>query len=199
MIAVKKILLSLLVLLCFNLFLSPAKVHAVGASLLLSPATFSSAVGDTFAVDILIDTGGVATANRIKAVLTYDTSMLQVIDADATTVGTQIKSGPIFSSAPNSNTVDTVSGKITYDSGVVSPAYSGHGILATITFKGLAAGITRPPFVFASSSITSPDGSNILEVVNDGTYTLTSGTAGTSTTTTSTTDMTASLPATGAT
>lgn len=197
----KKIVLVSLVFFFLNIFVRPSQVHAVGASLLLSPATYSAVVGTTFTVDILVDTGGVATTNHIKAVITFDTSKLQVVDADAATVGTQIKAGPIISSLPSINSVDAVTGKITYDTGVISPAYSGHGTLATITFKALAAGITRPPFDFTNSSITSPDGSNILEVVNDGTYTLGASGAGTTTdtttTTTTTSDTTTTLPQTG--
>jgi LPXTG-motif cell wall-anchored protein len=117
-------------------------------------------------------------------VLTFDVNALQVVDDDVATAGTQIKPGPLFTTPAATNSVDTVAGKITYDTGTLTPAYSGHGVLASVTFKALASGITRPPFVFNSSAIIASDGSNILDAVNDGTYTI-SGTGGTTTTNTS--------------
>lgn len=204
---VKKILSVLLVVLVLNLT-NTQFVSAAGASLLLSPATYAANVGDQFKVDILLDTGGVATTTRVKAVMSFDVNALQVVDYDMATVGTQIKPGPLFTSAATTNSVDTVAGKITYDTGVITPSYSGHGVLASVTFKALASGITRPPFVFNSSAIIAPDGSNILDSVNDGTYTISGGTETTTTTTTTpppttyvaptTTTTTTTLPQTGA-
>ncbi len=76
----KKIFLIFLSL--FLLSVRPTGVAAASASLSLSPATASPNVGDTFAVDIVLDTGGDA-ASGATALINYDKDKLQVVD-DAT-------------------------------------------------------------------------------------------------------------------
>jgi len=199
----KKVSLFLLSFLLLSLS-TVKNAYAVGGSLLLSPATYTVNSGETFKVDILVDTGGTASVSRVKSVLSFDTTTLQVVDDVPTVVGTQIKPGPLFTTAASTNTVDTVTGKITYDTGTLSPAYTGRGVLASITFKALAAGITRPSFSFSTSQITSTTGENILDIVNDGTYTIGGTTGAVSVsptpvvTTTTTTTTKGGLPVTGA-
>lgn len=158
----------------------PGAVYAA-ASLSLSPATASQAVGSAFSVDIVLDTGGEA-AGGVTAILTYDTTKLQV-------QGAALTPGPIFGSGtvPFTNTVDSSTGTIRYDSGTLGTAYTGRGTLATISFRALAAGTAQVNFTFnpgattGTSLVAAASGpTNLLTTVNNGTYTTTSG--GTTTT-----------------
>lgn len=174
--------LSLLgALLLFFFFILPSKAYAA-ATLSLSPASGTKAVGTVFSVDIVVDTGGDA-AGGVTAILTYDTTKLQV-------QGSSLTSGPIFGSGvtPFTNTVDSATGQIRYDSGTLGTAYTGRGTLATISFKALSVGSAQVNFVYNPSSTTgtslvaaSTGPTNLLSTVNNGVYTVTSGTTKTTT------------------
>lgn len=175
----KRFLLPIIFITVFALS-RPAVAYAA-ASLSLSPASATKAVNDTFSVDIVLDTGGDAVGGA-TAILTYDTARLQV-------VGSSLTVGPIFGSgtAPFTNTVDTATGQIRYDSGTLGTAYTGQGTLATITFRAVAVGTAPVNFVFNPSATTgtslvaaSTGPTNLLTTVNNGTYTI----SGTGTTTT---------------
>lgn len=153
------------------------RVAYAAASLSLSPATGIQAVGSAFSVDIILDTGGDAVGGA-TAILTYDTTKLQV-QGSALTVGSIFGSGI----APFTNTVDATTGQIRYDSGTLGTAYTGRGTLATISFRALAAGTAVVSFTFNPSATTGTSlvaaasgPTNLLTTVNNGTYTITSGT-----------------------
>ena len=167
----KKLFLTLAFITFIN-FLTPAKAFAA-ASLSLSPAAGTYTVGQTFNVDIIINTGGDAVSGA-TAILTYDTSRLQV------TTGSQITAGSIFTN-PLTNTVG--GGTIRFDSGSLGTAYTGTGTMATISFKALAAGTAAVNFTYNPSSTTNTSivaaassPTNLLTTVNNGSYTISSGT-----------------------
>lgn len=160
--------------------MKPVKAFAA-ASFSLSPATASKVVGNVFTVDIILNTGGDAVSGA-TAILTYDTTKLQV------TTGSSVTPGTIFTNLLT-NTVDASTGTIRVDSGSLGTAYTGIGTMATISFKALAAGSAAVTFTFNPSSTTNTSlvasaasPTNLLTTVNPGTYTITA--AGTTTTTT---------------
>lgn len=177
-----KLTLSFLLFLGLGLVLAPS---AQAATFSLSPSTATKNVGVTFTVNIVLDTKGDAVTGA-TAILTYDTAKLEVVDNDTTQTGIQIKQGTIFNQAPLTNTVNTSSGQIRYDSGSLGSTYTGSGTMATITFKTLAAGTAKVDYTFTSGSTTntslvaasSPAGTNLLTAVTGGTYTISASVGG---------------------
>lgn len=166
---------ALLVFITLLSLFKPSAAFAA-ASLTLSPASSTKSVNDTFSVDIVLDTGGDPVGGA-TAILTYDTTKLQV-------QGSTLTPGPIFGSsvAPFTNTVDTITGQIRYDSGTLGTPYTGRGTLATMTFRAIAAGTAQVNFVFNPSSTTGTSivaaasgPTNLLTNVGNGIYTVTSG------------------------
>ncbi|MCL4390192.1 MAG: cohesin domain-containing protein [Patescibacteria group bacterium] len=182
----KIIFIAVITIIIFITFIKPGKAYA--ATLSLSPASGTQAVGTTFSVDIILDPGSDSIGGA-SAIVTYDTAKLQV-------QGSSITPGTIFGSttAALTNTVDTSTGTIRYDSGSLGTAYTGgRGTLATITFKAISAGTAQVNFTFntgtttGTSIVAAASGpNNLLTSVQNGIYTITSGSTGTS------------LPATGA-
>lgn len=178
----KKLTISIIFLIFITVinFIRPVPAYAA-ASLSLSPASSTKAVGNTFSVDIVVDTGGDAIGG-VTAILTYDTTRLQA-------QSTALTPGPIFgtSVSPFTNSIDATTGQIRYDSGTLGTAYTGRGTLATMTFRAIAVGTAQVNFTFNPSSTTGTSlvaaatgPTNLLTTVNNGTYTITStGTGGT--------------------
>lgn len=175
----------------------PGSVKAASPTFSLSPASSSVAVGESFTISVVLDTATQA-ITRAVAVISFDTTKLQVIDGNSSIVGTQIRQGTAISAVPSVNKVDVVTGKITYDTGVLTTAYKGSGTLATITFKTISAGSVIPTISLVDSQILSSTGTNLLSSVTNGTYTILEAEEeiGGVTTTSSTTPTT--LPQTGA-
>lgn len=157
-----------------SLFLAAPKAAYAAASLSLSPAVATKAIGDTFNVDVVLDTGGDAVSGA-TAIINYDAAKLQVIN-------NQLLQGTIFNQSPLTNKVDTTLGQIQYDSGSLGATYTGHGTMATIQFKTIAAGTAAVSFVFDANAtadtslVAAASGpTNLLTTVSSGTYTVTSG------------------------
>lgn len=114
---------------------SPA--WAAAATLTLSPATGSHAVGDSFEVKIQLNTSGVATSGT-DADLTYDPNVLQIVDANSSIEGAQISAGSLYSQTTY-NLANNTTGKLSFSGTqpAQSPGYSGSGTLATITFEAI--------------------------------------------------------------
>lgn len=175
-------LLALILFLVVGLIFVPS---ALAATFSLSPSTATKNVGTTFNVNIVLDTKGDAVTGA-TAILTYDTAKLEVVDSDTTQTGIQIKPGTIFNQAPLTNTVNTSTGQIRYDSGSLGSTYTGSGTMATITFKTLLAGTAKVDYTFTSGSTTntslvaasSPAGTNLLTGVTGGTYTISASVGG---------------------
>lgn len=186
----KKFLVAIFSLSLFTVISSKSAFAA--ATLSLSPATATKAVNDTFAVDIVMDTGGEAVTGA-TAILTFDASKLQVTDDNSSITGVQVTNGSIFPQLVlPENQVDNSAGTIRYDGAVTSQAsaYTGHGTIATIHFTAKATGVTQVTFTYVSGGTTntslvtvvnSSGPANILNSVNNGTYTI-NATGGTTTT-----------------
>lgn len=148
--------------------------NASAATLTLSPASRTVNVGDTFSVDVLLDTQGQNVDGVDLQALNYNPYYLQVQDADGSTAGTQIQPGTLMPSTL-ANSVDTTNGKIVFSQ--VSNAgstYSGSGKLATVTFKALVAGNANVTFDYTQGATTDTNvasaGNDILSAVTNGQY-----------------------------
>jgi hypothetical protein len=172
------------------LFVSPALASA--ATLSLSPTTGSHAVGDTFDVTINVDTSSVAT-NGTDAYVRFDSTVLEVVDANTGTEGVQITPGSIYSQT-SYNLVE--SGKISFSGSKSSGSagYSGSGVLATIKFRALTVATNSAVTIdFTSGSTTDSNVINtssqdVLTAVTSAAYTVTEAGSGTDTDTDTDTD-----------
>ena len=149
----------------------PMKVLAA-ASLSLSPASASKNIGDVFNVDIVVDTGGDPAAG-VSAIVNYDNTRLTAVQGTA---------GTVLAGAPLTNTINSSTGTIQYDTGNLSNNFTGRGTVATIQFRALAVGSATVNYVFnpnstVNSSIVAAASSptNLLTTVNGGVYTIGSG------------------------
>jgi hypothetical protein len=146
------------------LILTPAGLaYADGGSLYLTPAAASYSVGDTFAVQVFANSGGVA-INAAEADLTFDPTVLNVqsIAID----------GSILSSWPTQPSFSNDNGTVTF-SGVAAQKYTGSaGLLVTITFKALQN--MEGDVHFESGAILAADGveSNVITTMTPGTYSI---------------------------
>ncbi|MBI4037395.1 hypothetical protein HY385_03150 [Candidatus Daviesbacteria bacterium] len=175
-------LLFIVMLLLSTIYYLPSTAFATGATLSLSPATGSFNKGCTFSADINLDTGGAQT-DGTDAIIFYDPTRLS-------TNTQSITNGTIYSDYPGNN-VDTSQGKITI-SGLssVSTAFSGTGVLATISFTVLdtaPAGVTQVNFDFDPNDKAKTIDSNVVErgtvsdilnQVTNGSYTIGTGSCG---------------------
>jgi peptidoglycan hydrolase-like protein with peptidoglycan-binding domain len=149
---------------------------ASAATLVLSPSAQAVNVGDTFTVQVLLDTQGQPIDGVDLQALNYNPYNLQVQDADLSTVGAQIQPGTLM---PNTvaNTVDTTNGKIVFSQITNGGStYTGSGVLATVTFKALVAGTANVTFGFTPGVTTDSNvaskGNDILSSVINGVFTI---------------------------
>ena len=159
-----------LVFACFLAVLMPALAHA--SVLSLSPASRTVAVGDTFTVNINLDTEGKSIVGA-DAMLTYDMDRLQVVNVGSSS-DVQIAPGSLMTTTTY-NKVDSQAGRI-YFSQVTFSSYSGSGTLATITFRAVAGGTANVNFIFTPGNTTDSNvavnGVDTLSSVQNGVYTI---------------------------
>lgn len=120
--------------------------------LTLDPKIKSVKVGDSFAVNILLDTAGEPIDGVDFYSLHYDPTILNVVDDISTMSGTQITPGTIMETNAVNN-VNQSTGTIKF--GQTSKAgtnFNGKGILASIHFKAVAPGNTYLKFDFKLGS-----------------------------------------------
>src|SRR5581483_9710470 len=172
----RRVLLSLGV--AFAVF---AIAHAAqAATLTLSPSSGTFTAGQAFNVNINLDTQGAAVDGVDVFYLHYNPAILQIQDANAGTSGVQVTAGSLFPQTL-SNTADNSAGKLTF-SQVASGGtnYTGAGLLATISFKGIANGTSAVTFDFTpgSTSDTNVAGAGVdkLTSVGNASFTVTGGT-----------------------
>lgn len=178
---IKKVLSFLIA----SIFFLANPAFAMAATLSLSPSSGTFNSGCNYSVDIILDTGGVAT-DGTDAVLNYDQSKITV---------TSITTGTIYSDYPQA----------TYPNGTISisgidssqgQSYTGKGTFATINFT-VAQTISSAPMVINfqfdpntttnSNVVQAGTVNNILTQVVNGNYTLVNGNGCSSTGTTTTT------------
>ena len=173
-------LIGMLLLLVGPMVPAQAQEARVGRKLLQStvlsvdPSSASVAVGATTTVDITIE--DVTDLYYIDVYVYYDPDLLEVVDADSGTSGTQIEIGPFLGTdvTVDYNEVDQDNGEISFTQEVASDAVSGDGVLATITFEGVAPGTSDITIDESYLYLEDTDGDEITGVsVEDGSITVT--------------------------
>ncbi len=167
---IKKI--TTIIVFFFVLFFTALSVQA--ATLSLSPSSGNYSVGQTFSVDIMLDTKGTAIDGVDIVYLNYDPTYLEVIDDNASQSGIQITSGVLM---PMTLANTASNSKITFSqitAGGNTFTNSGAQSLATIHFKVLKAADTRVYFDFvvngtADTNVASV-GKDVLTAVTNGNY-----------------------------
>ena len=148
---------KILVLLSFLLvFVSgfPLTARGASASLYLAPSAGTYTVGNTFSLEVKVNSGGQA-INAADATLVFDTDDLEIrsISKDGSVFSLWVQE-PIFSNSL---------GTINFAGGKPSPGFTGAaGVIFTVTFRVKNAGTAD--LTFASGSVLADDGkgTNIL-------------------------------------
>jgi hypothetical protein len=169
----KKNLLFLSIL--FLMAVVPAgKVLAVAdTTLSFSPSTITKIVGNTFSVNIDINTG----TNSVQAMdlaFTFNKSTVQV---------TGISMGGLMTNFTEIvKTIDNTNGKVTYSLGAkpgTSAVVKGSGTVAVVSFKALSAGSSTQAFVTSSVVIAAQgETGNVFKSAAAGTITVEASSGG---------------------
>lgn len=143
------------------IFLATGSI-ASAATIKLSPETGVYSVGGTINAKILINTAG-KPINAAEGTLSYNPKELQVLS-----IG---KGGSIFNLWTIEPTFSNSTGKVTFGGGSPSGYTGSSGVVATVTFRVLAAG--NPKVTFSSGSVLAADGqgTNVLSGMAGGSYT----------------------------
>jgi len=173
----------------------PGAAAAPSGIIAMNPANNSLNVNDTVAMTI--DVFGGANIHEVHIGISYNASVVQVLDADGVTPGVQILPGPY----PGIDGVDGTVLQNTVSGGIINYQFalngsneaSGDGTVATITFQAIANGNanlswTTRQFIDASLSTTTPNGAAAIIVVGGPVPTNTPGATPTPTDTPAPTD-----------
>ena len=124
--------------------LLPAAALADTTTVSVNPPSQSVVLNQNVVVEVKVT--GVTNLYGVDVRLSFDKTKLQVQDADGNSAnGVQIASGDFMNPAQGflaQNTADNVGGTIQYVFALMAPAnpVSGNGVVARITFKGIAQG-----------------------------------------------------------
>lgn len=149
------------------------------ASLSLAPASLQTQVGQQFEISVNVDMKD-RTVNGIDTVIKYDSQMLEVVDSDNETTGTQAQTGTIFKTLLV-NQADPIDGKIVLTGSRISTSQEpikGAGNFAKISFIAKQAGNTSVEILFDSqktnlSNVTeSKTSKNILTDIENAQITI---------------------------
>lgn len=176
-----KIISSVLVFI-FTIVFAVGTLHqgkssaAVTATFALSPSSGSYEVGQTFSVNVLLDTAGNATDGAAVRNINYDTSLLEVQDANASQTGVQVQAGSLYT---NTQQNSVSSGQIIVSqTSAGGTTYTGSGTFVTISFQVLAAGTANVTIDYTAgstsdSNVSGGDEGDILSGVTNASFTLT--------------------------
>lgn len=138
------------------------------ATLSFSPSSGSFNVGDTFSVDVLVDTTGTPIDGIGLRFLRYDPSYLDLVDSDTTQAGTQIAARSLMQNTVL-NAVNITAGTVEFSQitqGGVTFTSSGAQVLATATFRVKKQGSSSLSFDFTpGSTIDTNVAANVTDVL----------------------------------
>lgn len=153
------------------------RIPNTNATISLDPKTNLVKKGDTFAVNIMLNTNeGFIEGVDIYS-LHYDPSILMVVDDNSKKTGVQVQTGTVL---PNTavNSVDPSTGRIKL--GLLADGgkrFTGKGVLATIHFKAINSGSSILKFDFSQGNTIDTNaaykGRDKLAKVVDAIYTVT--------------------------
>jgi len=139
---------------------------AGSASLYLSPPSGTYTVGSTFSIKVKVNSGGEA-INAAEGTLIFNPNELRVNSLS--------KSGSIFTLWTTEPTFSNSSGNIVFGGGTPSSFTGTSGTIITISFKGKASASAQVKFSSGSVLAADGKGTNILDNMNGGVYTLKPG------------------------
>jgi hypothetical protein len=139
-------LIGALLLLAVPMVPAQAQDSRVGRKLLqdttlsVDPSSAEVDVEITTTMDIYVE--NVTDLAYVDMYVIFDPELLEVVDADSGASGVQIEIGPFLGTdvIVDYNEVDQDEGEIYFTQEVFSDTVSGNGVLATITFQGIASG-----------------------------------------------------------
>ena len=142
-----------------------------GVTVCPDPLSLEIEAGSTGAVGILVE--DVTDLYGFEFEITFNPTLVEVVDADPARAGVQIQPGDFLS--PDwllENTVDNEDGTIRYALCQLnpSPPQSGDGVLATITWRGKVMGTS--PITFTYAALSAPGGVSIPASTQDGEVTV---------------------------
>ncbi len=175
----------------------PAASMANGTTVMVQPGSDSIAVGGTTTVSVRIE--GVTDLYGAEVHMTFSPSIVQVVDADGNSGnGVQVAAGDIFAGKNAFNALNAVNngtGTIDYAISLLGePAgITGAGNLFTITFRGVAPGLSA--VAFSTVLLASRAGGQISASSVNGAVTVTGAPPATATPTSPAATATATSPA----
>jgi len=147
----------------------------------ISPAASTISVDQIVVVTVTVE--DVTSLFGAEFHLTFDASLVEVVDADVGTDGVQIGIGDFLAADfIAQNVADNTNGKIDFGVSQMAPhgAVSGSGTLATISFKGKGSGTSNVSFT--NVLLADSGGGQIAASAENGTVTVTGGATATPTT-----------------
>jgi len=137
----------------------------MGPTVTVFPVEATVPVGQT--IEMTIQVENVANLYGIELSIQFDANLLEVVDADPHTPGTQIAAGS-FLSRDFEPTNEVIDNTITYILQQASPhpPVSGSGTLARITFRGIAGGIAD--VTLGDVFLSDQDGNGIIAILHGG-------------------------------
>lgn len=157
---VAKKLIPVLLVLC-GAWLLPLLSYA--ATLSISPGTGVYKTGQTFTVNLVVNTTG-ASINAADGTISFNPRELSVVSVNrASSIFNLWTAEPAFSNS---------AGTITFSGGVPTGYTGGGGNVMTATFRSLTSGTARVTISGASVLAADGRGTNVLTNMSGGTYTL---------------------------
>jgi len=151
-----------------------APILAQGAMVRIEPSSATVKVGEDVEVQVLVE--DVTGMQGLEIHLVYDTAYLDVIDTNSDKEGINAQlSAFLPPDLVAQNVVDEANGQIDIAIAAlgIEAAASGSGAIATITFRGKAAGAS--PLTFANVVLADSDGNAIAASTQDSQITVTGG------------------------
>ena len=162
--------------------LSAATITQAAEPPLLRVETAPPAVVRIEPAVLLVEPGGVMTASIVitdvaglygaDVRLTFDPSLVQVVDADAGVSGVQITPGPLLTSQGPPiivlNYANNLSGTIGFAATMINPAVpiTGGGALFLVQFRGVLTGVT--PLAISSAELSTRTGNTLSRSLENG-------------------------------
>ena len=137
---------------------------AAGAVLSFSPSSGSHAVGGTFTVQVVLDSGGGTGVNAADGKITFDPTILSVQSAT--------KDGSVFNLWVADPTFSNTDGTVSFSGGGTSAYTGSSGTVFNVTFKGLKAGTANLSFASASALAADGQGTNVLGGTGTASFTI---------------------------
>ena len=147
------------------LFFFAVPVFASAATLGISPASGSYTVGKTFAATVVVSSSD-QSINAVSGTLTFPTNELQVVSVS--------KTASVLSLWVQDPSFSNTAGTVDFEGVVPNPGFQGSGgRVITINFKVIGQGSATAKLSNGSVLANDGSGTNILDTLNNATFTLT--------------------------